>query len=319
MSKMNIEEMKQLLTDLAANIGYELPPAPFDVPFEEESIELLPDCKQFIWTVPTSVLNNKDHESFRRTCIESDIIDTVCTTSFPWPSDKKDRVAILLIDVTRRRRGSIKFVDASSFNVDDDVFMAVVCNMLVHDLYPGGDLLAFPVDGDTQDFWLDYPWNEQVCIYGARDIHSLHPSDYIHKLRCGKKGLCLLSEVFDIYDQLSSKVIAGLSKDAILLSTWGELSPQIIKPGQDMKIISMEDKMLLVPEDGYIVNYDFALQLLQKEEVLRQLPITRRITLNDLWRVVIDPSGLYTISEKEIQKYIEDLFHLEKFTKKFDK
>ena len=34
MSKMNIEVMEQLLKDLAANVGYELIPNPFDTPFE---------------------------------------------------------------------------------------------------------------------------------------------------------------------------------------------------------------------------------------------------------------------------------------------
>ena len=315
---MNIVEMKQLLIDLAANVGYELIPAPFDLPFEEKSLELLPNCKQLFWTVPTSVLNSKNHESFRRMCIEADVIDTVCTTSLPWPSDEKDRVAILLIDATRRRRGSIKFVDASDFNYKDEEFIAIVCNMLVHDLYPGGDLLAFPVYEDTQDLQLDDTWNEQVCIYASRDICSLHPSDYIHKVGSKEKGYCLLSDVFDIYDQLSSKVINGLSKDAILLSTWGKLSPQIIKPGQDVKNISLEDKILLVPDVGFVVNYDFALQLLQKEEVLRQLPITRRITFNDVWRVKIETRSLYTISEDEWQNFFDDLFHQKGFMKKSD-
>ena len=80
MSKMNIEVMEQLLKDLAANVGYELIPNPFDTPFEEASIEGLPDSKQFFWPVPTSALNDKEHEEFRKMCVEADIIDTVCTT-----------------------------------------------------------------------------------------------------------------------------------------------------------------------------------------------------------------------------------------------
>ena len=120
MSKMNIEAMEQLLKDLAANVGYDLIPAPFDTPFEEASIEGLPDSKQFFWPVPTSVLNDKGHEEFRKMCVEADIIDTVCTTSFPWPSDENAHVAILLIDVTRRRRGSIKFVHADEWDISKD-------------------------------------------------------------------------------------------------------------------------------------------------------------------------------------------------------
>ena len=114
---MNIEVMEQLLKDLAANVGYDLIPSPFDTPFVEASVEGLPDSKQFFWTVPASVLNSKEQEEFRKMCIEADIIDTVCTTSFSWPTDENERVAILLIDVTRRRRGSIKFVDASAWNI----------------------------------------------------------------------------------------------------------------------------------------------------------------------------------------------------------
>ena len=124
MSKMNIEVMEQLLKDLAANVGYELIPNPFDTPFEEASIEGLPDSKQFFWPVPSSVLNDKEHEEFRKMCVEADIIDTVCTTSFPWPSDENAHVAILLIDVSRRRRGSIKFVHADEWDISKDSDMA---------------------------------------------------------------------------------------------------------------------------------------------------------------------------------------------------
>ena len=61
--------------------------------------------------------------------------------------------------------------------------------------------------------------------------------------------------------------------------------------------------MLLVPNDGYQVDFEFALQLFGKEEVLRQLPITRKITLNDMWRVQLEQSGLY-------KKSINDLLAL---------
>ena len=71
---MNIEVMEQLLKDLAANVGYDLIPSPFDTPFVEASVEGLPDSKQFFWTVPASVLNSKEQEEFRKMCIEADII-----------------------------------------------------------------------------------------------------------------------------------------------------------------------------------------------------------------------------------------------------
>lgn len=306
MSKMNIEVMEQLLKDLAANIGYELILKPFDTPFEEVSIESLPDSKQFFWTIPASVLNNKEHEEFRKMCIEADIIDTVCTTSLPWPTDENDRVAILLIDVTRRRRGSIKFVDASIWDrLPDEIDMAAICNLLIHDLFPGENHLAFQMDEDAMDEGLDNCWNEQVCIYPACDVKSLHPSDYLHKLGYNKAGMCLIADVFDIRYPIATKDISGLNKHAILLSTIGRLSPQIVGADEDAHSISLDDKMLLVPNDGYQVDYAFALQLFQKEEILRQLPITRRITWNDMWRVQIERSGLY--SEESIDDLIARL------------
>lgn len=315
MSKMNIEVMEQLLKDLAANIGYELILKPFDTPFEEVSIESLPDSKQFFWTIPASVLNNKEHEEFRKMCIEADIIDTVCTTSLPWPTDENDRVAILLIDVTRRRRGSIKFVDASIWDrLPDEIDMAAICNLLIHDLFPGENHLAFQMDEYAMDEGLDNCWNEQVCIYPVCDVKSLHPSDYLHKLGYNKAGMCLIADVFDIRYPIATKDISGLNKHAILLSTIGRLSPQIVGADEDAHSISLDDKMLLVPNDGYQVDYAFALQLFQKEEILRQLPITRRITWNDMWRVQIERSGLY--SEESIDDLIARLTDSEMTSKK---
>ena len=120
MNKIKNEEIEQLLKDLAANVGYDIIPAPFNTPFAEESFTDLPESKQFLWTLPTSVLNNEEHKPFRRMCVEADIIDTVCTTSFSWPSNKKDQVAIILVDLTRRRRGCIKFVDACKWDIADE-------------------------------------------------------------------------------------------------------------------------------------------------------------------------------------------------------
>lgn len=291
---MNIEVMEQLLKDLAANVGYDLIPSPFDTPFAEASIEGLPESKQFFWIVPASVLNSKEQEEFRKTCIEADIIDTVCATSLSWPTDENERVAILLIDVTRRRRGSIKFVDASAWNISEETDMAAVCNLLIHDMFPGEYHLAFQMNEDAMDEKLDNPWNEQVCIYPACDIESLHPNDYLHKFGYGEEGMCLISDVFDIHYPIDAKDVTGLIKPAILLSSIGKLTPQVIKPGDDVHNTSLDDKMLLVPNDGYQVDFDVAIKLFGKEEILRQLPITRRITWSDMWRVQIERSGLYT-------------------------
>ena len=308
MSKMNIEVMEQLLKDLAANVGYELIPNPFDTPFEEASIEGLPDSKQFFWPVPTSVLNDKGHEEFRKMCVEADIIDTVCTTSFPWPSDENAHVAILLIDVTRRRRGCIKFVYADEWDISKDSDMAGVCNMLIHDLFPGEDLLAFQMNEDQMDIWLDEQWNHQVCVFAACDVTSLLPKDYLYKSGIPTDGnMCLASEVFDIRYPISAKDIAELKETAILLSTTGLLRPQLVTPSEDVS--SLDDKMLLVPETGYNVNFAVTLQQLTKEDVLRQLPISRRITVSDMWRLKLNRIGLFDISEEERDKSIEEFLH----------
>ena len=310
MSKMNIEVMEQLLKDLAANVGYELIPNPFDTPFEEASIEGLPDSKQFFWPVPTSVLNDKEREEFRKMCVEADIIDTVCTTSLSWPSDENAHVAILLIDVTRRRRGCIKFVYADEWDISKDSDMAGVCNMLIHDLFPGEHLLAFQMNEDQMDIWLDEPWSHQVCVCAACDVDSLLPKDYLYEAGIpdnDTEEVCLASEVFDIRYPISAKDIAELKETAILLSTTGLLRPQLVTPSEDVS--SLDDKMLLVPETGYNVNFAVTLQQLTKEDVLRQLPISRRITVSDMWRLKLNRIGLFDISEEERDKSIEEFLH----------
>ena len=153
MSKMNIEVMEQLLKNLAANIGYELIPNPFGTPFEEASLETLPDDKQFVWPVPASVLSDDTHKEFRKMWIDADLINTVAELSLVWPNSQEERMAILLVDITRSRRGSVKFVDASDFDINDSEYRAGVCNMLIHDQYPGEYSLAFEVCGDLKDLW----------------------------------------------------------------------------------------------------------------------------------------------------------------------
>jgi hypothetical protein len=301
MDKINSKDAEPFLNDLAANIGYVLISEPFDTPFNEASIEILPDSEKVLWPVPKSILNDKEHEEFRKMCINADIIDTVCTTSFPWPSDEENQVAFILVDLTRRRRGCVKFVNFTEWYYLDETFMAAICNMLVHDMFPGENFLAFQMDEDIMDTRVDELWDEQVCIYAARDVKSLNPSDYLHKLGSDKAEMCLVSDVFDIRYPITSKDIAGLNKPAILLSTLGRLNPQVIKPGNEIKS-ALDDKILLVPEDGYQVDFDIALQLFGKEEVLRLLPITRKITISDIWRVQLDKSGLYTINEEEWKK-----------------
>lgn len=289
---MIIKEQEQLLRDLAAIVGYDLIPAPFDSPFEEASIEGLPDSKQLLWPVPASVLNDKEHEEFRKMCVEADIIDTVCTTSLSWPSDVDDHIAILLIDVTRRRRGCIKFVHADEWDISKDSDMAGVCNMLIHDLFPGQNMLAFQMNEDQMDIWLDEAWNHQVCVCATCDVDSLFPKDYLHEAGIpDDDNVCLASEVFDIRYPVSAEDIAELEGTAILLSTRGLLCPQLVRPKEDVP--SLDNKMLLVPEAGYHVDFTVVLQQFCKEDVLRQLPISRRITVSDMWRLRLNCSGLY--------------------------
>ena len=241
-------------------------------------------------------------------CVEADIIDTVCTTSLSWPSDENAHVAILLIDVTRRRRGCIKFVYADEWDISKDSDMAGVCNMLIHDLFPGEDLLAFQMNEDQMDIWLDEQWNHQVCVFAACDVTSLLPKDYLYKSGIPTDGnMCLASEVFDIRYPISAKDIAELKETAILLSTTGLLRPQLVTPSEDVS--SLDDKMLLVPETGYNVNFAVTLQQLTKEDVLRQLPISRRITVSDMWRLKLNRIGLFDISEEERDKSIEEFLH----------
>ena len=300
MNKMNIEVMEQLLKDLAANVGYDLIPAPFDTPFEEASIEGLPDSKQFFWPVPTSVLNDKEHEEFRKMCVEADIIDTVCTTSLPWPSDENDHVAILLIDVTRRRRGCIKFVDSSAWDISDETDMAAVCNMLVHDLFPGDDLLAFQMNEDAMDEGLEYRWNEQVRLVSACKVgDSLLPRSYILR-PVAKQGFkyVRLDEVFSIEDLESAKIcktlcnkmpdidfeelngfkfidnLMELNVPAIVISAYGDLQPQKVIPENEHVVIDMNEKIVLIPRSnfGKPLDLDYCVEQLNKEMTLRQLP-----------------------------------------------
>ena len=224
MSKMNIEEMEQLLKDLAANVGYELIPNPFDTPFEESSLEMLPDDKQFIWPVPASVMNDEVHKDFRKMWVNADLIDTVAELSWAWPSNEEDRMAILLIDLTRSRRGTVKFVDATAWNIEEEDWMAGFCDMLIHDLYPGEYMLAFEVNGDMKDLWLDEPWNEQVCILAARDIESLLPSSYIYKM-ARREDSDTLGEFFDIKSFTPKNTSIKLEKSAVVISTMGKLNP----------------------------------------------------------------------------------------------
>lgn len=188
MEKMNTEKKVQLLKDLAANVGYKLIAAPFDTPFVEDSFEILPfgeECKQVFWTVPESVLNSKEYEELRKKFVKADVLDSVCVTSIPWESDNDERVAILLIDLTRKHRGSVKFVDASKWDISQELGMAAVCNFLIHDVFPGEDFLAFWLDGDeVMDEYVDNRWNEQVRVVPSGNInerkgYSLLPLTYM--------------------------------------------------------------------------------------------------------------------------------------------
>lgn len=293
---MNIEEKEQLLKDMAANVGYDLIQNPFGTPFAEKSIENLPDCKQFFWTVPATVLNSKEHEEFRKMCIEADIIDTVCTTSLTWPTDENDCVAILLIDVARRRRGSIKFVDASDWDISNETGMATVCNMLVHDLFPGESHLAFQMDVDVMDEELDDKWDDQVRIIASYKIKSsLSPQDYLPNY-VAKKGFkyVRLDEVFCIVDLESAKmelkfelnktsdIVFGytvsdnmltLKVPAIVVSSYGNLQPQKVVPETTSANVDLTKKIVLIPLSNIQkIDLDSLLEQMGKESTIRQLP-----------------------------------------------
>ena len=302
MSKMNIEVMEQLLTNLAANVGYGLIPNPFGTPFEEASLETLPDDKQFVWPVPASVLSDDAHKDFRKMWIDADLIDTVVELSWAWPSNENERMCILLIDISRSRRGTVKFVDATGWDINKNEDMAGVCNMVIHDLYPGEDLLAFDVNEDMMDLWLDEPWNEQVCILAARDIvESLLPSSYIFKFE-QQADSELLGGLFDIKPSIPEDTTIQLEKSVIVIYTKGKLNPSKIEYKGEPITLSLKDKMVLIPEVDGCYDLDRVVEMFAKEEVLRQLPISRRINWNDIFNLKINYSGFLIVSKDEWDK-----------------
>lgn len=186
MSKTNTEAMTRLLNDLAANIGYTLIANPFDTPFIKESLAKIevPDNNRFIWPVPVSNLENEVHKEFREQWIKYDVIDTVAELSFVWPSRENDHVAIILMDFNRYRRGAVKFIDATNWDLGEDNDMAAVCNMIVHDVFPGESHLAFNnMFEDSMDEELDDRWDEQVNVVSCMVLtSSLKPTSYISKV-----------------------------------------------------------------------------------------------------------------------------------------
>jgi hypothetical protein len=61
----------------------------------------------------------------------------------------------------------------------------------------------------------------------------------------------------------------------------------------------LDDKIILIPTEEYI-NLDYVLEQFSKEEVIRQLPIHRKIFVDDVWRVNIDVCDqLYLLSKEE--------------------
>jgi hypothetical protein len=310
MNKMNKNEIEQLLKDLSANVGYVLISAPFDTPFNKTSIERLPDSKQLFWTVPASVLNDKEHEQFRVMCINADIIDTVCMTSFPWPYNEEDQVAIILVDLTCRRRGCIKFVDASRWNIADETGMAAVCNMLIHDLFPGEDFLAFQMTKDVMDEDVDERWDEQVRLVSAFHINSsLAPQNYILK-PVARQGFVYkrLDEIFNIIDlagaNFATKIqtsIGGyighndmleLTVPSIVVSAFGDLQPQKVIPNGNSVNVDLNEKIALIPWLSNDIDLDYLVEQLSKESTLRQLPFlpypNARLDEMQLWRVLIE-------------------------------
>ena len=294
--KMNIEVMEQLLKDLAANVGYDLIPNPFTTPFEEGGAK---DAltSHIVWPIPVSVLRDEAHKEYRKKWLDGDFIDTVAELSWAWPYNENEKMAIILINVMRHRRGCVKFVDATSWNIEKEEDMAAVCNMLIHDLFPGEHHLAYLLNEDLMDLELDYRWSEQVCLMSTDNIISdsiisLCPSDYLTKLNMENK--CRLSEVFDI----ECNKVLKLEQSAILISAVGKLNPSKIEYKGTPINLSLKDMFVLVP-DNESVDLNFVLKQFSTEEVLRQLPLTRRIFFSDMWRLLIDNSGLYILSERE--------------------
>lgn len=300
MSKMNIEEMEQLLKDLAANVGYELIPNPFDTPFEESSLEMLPDEKQFIWPVPASVLNDEAHKDFRKMWVNADLIDTVAELSWAWPSNEEDRMVILLIDLTRSRRGTVKFVDATAWDISDETDMAAVCNFLIHDLFPGENLLAFKIDVDTMDLEVDDRWCDQVVLVSATKIKgSLLPHEFLPK-PIAKQGFeyVRLDDIFyiedlegaeiskRINDKLPNKIVEKqdsflhdnnmleIKVPAMTVSVYGNFRPQKINPEATSGMVDLNEKIVLIPCTVYydLPDLDYLVEQLCKESTVRQLP-----------------------------------------------
>jgi len=311
MSKMNIEVMEQLLKDLAANIGYELIPNPFDTPFEEASLKTLPDDKQFVWPIPASVLNDEAHKDFRKMWVDADLIDTIAELSWTWPSNEEEHMAILLIDITRSRRGTVKFVNAIDWKIEDEEYMLGLCDMLIHDLYPGEDMLAFEVNGDMKDLWLDEPWNEQVCVIAARDIESLLPSNYIFKPE-QQTDSDILGSFFDIEPSTPKETTIKLEKSAIVVSTMGKLNPTRIEYKGEPITLSLKNKIVLFPHTSDktrplpqvedFLDLDRVVEMFGSEEVLRQLPISRRLSWYDMFNLKINYGELLTVSLDEWEK-----------------
>ncbi|MBQ8462556.1 MAG: hypothetical protein IJ544_00360 [Prevotella sp.] len=225
---MNIEVMEQLLKDLAANVGYELIPNPFDTPFDMESLKVLPDAHKIIWPVDEFVLNSTDTKDLRERFVNADFIDSIVLLSHTWPIEmnvvpshiideditpierlvtetqtffQEHHIVMLLIDTTRSRRGCIKFVNAQAWDLSKQEDIPAVCNLIVHDLFPGEQLLAYPMDVNLSDE-LEELWEESVAISSAFHVHSWLPSAYIPK--GGRKRSYLSNLVDDLGVYLSS-------------------------------------------------------------------------------------------------------------------
>ena len=302
MSKMNIEVMEQLLKDLVANIGYELIPNPFDTPFEESSLKTLPDDKQFVWPIPASVLNDEAHKDFRKMWVDADLIDTIAELSWTWPSNEEEHMAILLIDITRSRRGTVKFVNATAWDISDETDMAAVCNFLIHDLFPGEDLLAFQMNVDVMDLEVDDRWKEQVIIVSSTYLDcSLLPLDYLPK-PVAKQGFKFvrLDDIFNIEDLEGVKItkiiddifpdeiidllirefilhdnnMLEIKEPAIAVSVYGNLRPKKIAPNTSSGMVNLNKRIVLIPKSyiSGLPDLDYLVEQLSKESTLRQLP-----------------------------------------------
>ena len=95
----------------------------------------------------------------------------------------------------------------------------------------------------------------------------------------------------------------------------GKLNPLKIEYKGEPITLSLKDKMVLIPEVDDCYDLDRVVEMFANEEVLRQLPISRRINWHDMFNLKINYSGSLRVPEdewnkrryKDFQEWIESL------------